>query len=596
MEFKYYIIIACILLGLFLFFKEISRQNKGQLIFRLLATLTMVLSFVLLILPVSYNVKIKEPIGELNLVTQGVNSDTIAKISSQKFTLDSSVLKANSRSQINFIPDLVYNLQEHPSIKKINIFGYGLGDEELAALKNHQVAFHPADVPEGIISASWPKKINATSPLRLQGIYNNSSNKNIWLKLYGMGFTQDSMLVKTNTNVNFSLKAQPKQIGKAVYEIIALHKNDTLAIEPIPFEVNIKQQLKVLILASFPDFEYKFLKQWMYENEYAVIFRSQISKNNYSVDFLNTNNVDVNRLTASLLKKQDVLIIDEDEFNALTASESVLINAAVADGLGLLIRITNAKASGPTQKFKRAETLQTTSKTTQLKDVTGEVEFNELPFEQTLFLTTSADEQPIFRTTAGKTIVNSSINGLGKILTSTLTSTYQWQLSGKDADYAKFWSVVLNKVARKINAEQSFEILPAMLAVNEGGRLIVKSVSNQIPSLKFNNIKLAPRQNMEISYQWDARFWPSQPGWNRMTINKSDANVFVYQNSDWEQLKNANKLNLTSNFVKKQDAIADQEEKVINTVSKEVSIWWFLLLFLFSVTYLWYEQRFLSGI
>ncbi|TKB99474.1 hypothetical protein [Pedobacter cryotolerans] len=596
MEFKYYIIIACILLGLFLFFKEISRQNKGQLIFRLLATLTMVLGFALLILPVSYNEKIEEPIGELNLVTQGVNSDTIAKISSQKFTLDSSVLKANSRSQINFIPDLVYHLQEHPSIKKINIFGYGLGDEELAALKNHQVAFHPADVPEGIISASWPKKINATSPLRLQGIYNNSSNKNIWLKLYGMGFTQDSMLVKANTNVNFSLKAQPKQIGKAVYEIIALHKNDTLANEAIPFEVNLKQQLKVLILASFPDFEYKFLKKWMYENQYEVIFRSQISKNNYSVDYLNTSTTNVNQINSSLLKKQDILIIDEDEFNALTASESVLINAAVADGLGLLIRITNAKASGLTQKFKRAETLQTTSKTTQLKDVTGEVEFNELPFEQTLFLTTSVDEQPIFRTTAGKTIVNSSINGLGKILTSTLTSTYQWQLSGKDADYAKFWSVLLNKAARKINAEQSFEILPAMLAVNDGGRLIVNSVSNQIPSLKFNNIKLAPRQNMEISYQWDARFWPSQPGWNSMTINKSDVNVFVYQNSDWEQLKNANKLNLTSNFVKKQDAIADQEEKVINTISKEVSKWWFLLLFLFSLTYLWYEQRFLSGI
>ncbi|RZJ80246.1 MAG: hypothetical protein EOO47_08200, partial [Flavobacterium sp.] len=90
MEFKYYIIIACILLGLFLFYKEISRQSKGQLIFRLLATFFVLVSFALLIIPICYQVKQEEPISELNLLTQGVHSDSVAKISSQKFTLDSA--------------------------------------------------------------------------------------------------------------------------------------------------------------------------------------------------------------------------------------------------------------------------------------------------------------------------------------------------------------------------------------------------------------------------------------------------------------------------------------------------------------------------
>lgn len=595
MEFNYYIIIACILLGLFLFYKEMSRQNKGRLIFRLLATSAMLLSFVLLVVPITYQVKQEEPISELNLLTQGVISDTIAKIKSQKFTLDSAVLKSNSRSEISFIADLAYHLKAHPSVKKINIYGYGLGDEELAELQNHQVAFHPADAPEGIISASWPKKINATTPLQVQGRYNNGSKNAVWLKLYGMGFMQDSLLVQANAKVNFSLKAQPKQIGKAVYQIIALDKNDTLAKEPIPFEVAAKQQLKVLILASFPDFEYKFLKKWMYENQYEVIFRSQISKNKYSIDYLNTNAANVNRITASLLKKQDVLMIDEDELNALSASERSTIDAAVVDGMGLLLRITNAKANGFTQKFKRTESLLNTSKTTQLKAITDDVELNELPFAQTLFLENSADEQPMFKTAAGKTIVNSAIKGEGKILTSTLTSTYQWQLSGKNAAYAKFWSVLLSKASRKLQPEQSFEIYPAMLSVNEAARLIASVSSDQIPILQYNNIKLAPRQNMEIPYQWDGKFWPTQAGWNSITINKSKANVFIYQYSDWQQLKNANKLNLTVDFAKKQAAIDYRQQKTINTVSKQLSKWWFLLLFLLSVGYLWYEQRFLSG-
>jgi hypothetical protein len=596
MELNYYIIVACILLGLFLFYKEIRRHNKGQLIFRLLATFFMLLSFALLIIPISYQVQQEEPIGELNLFTNGVHLDTVAKIKSQKFTLDSSVLKSNSRSKIGFIPDLAYHLKAHPSVKKINIYGYGLADEDLAALKNHQVAFHPADVPEGIISASWPKKISATTPLRVQGRYNNSSKNAVWLKFYGMGFTQDSLQVQANTKVNFSLKAQPKQIGKAVYQIIALRKNDTLAKEPIPFEVGDKQQLKVLILASFPDFEYKFLKQWMYENQYAVLFRSQISKNNYSFDYLNTNTTNVNQINSSLLKKQDLLIIDEDELNTLSAAERQIIDAAVVDGMGLLLRITNAKASGASQKFKRTETVQPSLKVTQVKDVTGEVELNELPFAQTLFLTSLADEQALFATATGKTIVNSGISGVGTVLTSTLASTYQWQLSGKSRDYAKFWSTLLNKAARKFQSPQTFEVLPSMLAVNESGRLVASVASAEIPLLQYNNIKLAPRQNMELPYQWGGKFWPSVAGWNSITINKSIANVFVYQKSDWQQLKNAHKLSLNTAFVNNQPSTNYQQEKTVNTVTKELSKWWFLFLFLLSVGYLWYEQRFLSGI
>ena len=596
MEFNYYIIIACVLLGLFLFFKEVCRQNKGQLIFRLLATLLMLVSFGLLIIPISYQVKQEEPIGELNLFTKGVHPDTVAKIKSQKFTLDSSVLKANLRSSISFIPDLAYHLKANPSVKKINIYGYGLADEDLLALKNHLVAFHPADVPEGIISASWPKKISTTTPLRVQGMYNNSGKNTIWLKLYGMGFAQDSLQVQANTKVNFSLKAQPKQIGKAVYQIIALRKSDTLAKEPVPFEVGEKHQLKVLILASFPDFEYKFLKKWMYENQYSVIFRSQISKNNYSVDYLNTNTTNVNQINSSLLKKQDILIIDEDEWDALNAAERQIIDAAVVDGMGLLVRITNAKANGASQKFKRTETVQPTLKTTQVKDVTGEVELNELPFAQTLFLTSSADEQAIFATATGKIIVNSGIRGAGKILTSTLASTYQWQLSGKSGDYAKFWSALLNKTARKFNLEQSYEVLPKLLAINESGRLITRVNSTEIPLLEYNNIKLAPRQNMELPYQWDGKFWPSVAGWNKITINKSVANVFVYQNTDWLQLKNANTLKLTLTFVNHQAANSYQQEKTFASVTKKLSKWWFLLLFLCSAGYLWFEQRFLSGI
>ena len=126
MEFKYYLIIACLLLGAFLCYKEISRQHKSKLLWRLLASLLMVFSFALLIIPITYTIQKEEPIHELSLITEGVIPDTLVTIKAQKYTLDSSIVSTKKNSSIKLIQDLAYHLQEHPELKKVNVYGYGL--------------------------------------------------------------------------------------------------------------------------------------------------------------------------------------------------------------------------------------------------------------------------------------------------------------------------------------------------------------------------------------------------------------------------------------------------------------------------------------
>ena len=176
MEFNYIIILVCIALVAFLIFKEVKRTDKSRLIWRLLANILMVGSFALLIIPINYTVHKQEPADVLNLLTEGTDLDTIAALAGKKYTLDSTLFPIKKKLQIHHLADLTYYLKEHPAIKKINLYGYGLNENELKNLRDYQITFHPSPLPSGIISVSWQKKLKASESLKVQGVYHNSLN------------------------------------------------------------------------------------------------------------------------------------------------------------------------------------------------------------------------------------------------------------------------------------------------------------------------------------------------------------------------------------------------------------------------------------
>lgn len=595
MKFNEIVCLICAILLLLLIFKEVRRVSKVNLIWRVLASVLLVVSFALLIVPINYQTTKEHASAELNLITEGADIATIAKIKGEKYDLDSNQFLSQKSLKIKHIEDLAYYLKENIDIKKVNIYGYGLDEHQLKQLEGYQTVFHPAAMPLGVISANWQKKIRETENITISGLYHNTSNTSIKLKLYGLGTDLDSTIVEANSKSAFSFSNQPKQAGKAIYQLIALKGKDTLTAEKVPFEVVAKQPIQILILASFPDFEYKFLKNWLYEKQYQVVFRSQISKDKYSSDFLNTKSVDVNRINANLLKKMDVLVMDEDEMSAISPTERISINEAVSNGMGLILRLTNPKPSSSSPKYGRYEIPSATATALNISAVKENLKLNELPFPQTLFLETSPNEQPLFKSATGKSVVNIQLNGMGKVLISSLAATYQWELAGKKTDYALFWSAMFLKASRKELKNQSIELIPQFLQVGNSARLITTLGDTKVPSLAFNDIKLSPKQNMELPFKWDAVFWPIIAGWNTLTVNNLTENVFVYDKTDWAASKNVNKLNLNSNFSTLQSTEQIDLKVSEQQVTEEFSKWWFYLIFIVAAAYLWYEQRFLAN-
>ncbi|WP_316787140.1 hypothetical protein [Pedobacter frigiditerrae] len=594
MEFNYIIILVCVALAGFLIFKEFKRSDKSRLIWRWIASVLMIACFALLIIPINYSVKKQEAAGVLNLLTEGVALDTITSIRDTKYDLDSTLFAIRKNQKINHIADLAYYLKEHPNVKKVNIYGYGLSANELKILKDKEVSFHPANLLSGIISASWRNKLKATENFKVQGVYHNASKETVKLKLCGMGASLDSVNIKPSAEFNFSLANTPKQIGKAVFTLIALQGKDTLSVEPVPFEVENKQPINVLILASFPDFEYKFLKKWLYENQYAVALRSQISKNKYSTDFLNMKAVNVNQLNQALLKNMDLVVIDEDELAAIPTTDRSSIYNAVDNGMGLIVRVTNPKPQANVQNFNQYEVLSAIEKPLSLRS-SDQLKFSDLSFKQTLFLKSGVNNQPLITDETGKIVVNSRLSGMGKVLTSTFSSTYQWQLAGKQSDYSNFWSLLFAKSLRKKMESQSFALVPQFPSVDEKTRLVLSLADGKVPNISIDSVKISPRQNMEIPSEWDGLYWPKYYGWQRLSINQKTENIYFYKKTDWNNAKNFIKLQHTANFVANQASEMKNDGKIEYLTTETVNKWWFFVGFMLVISFLWYEQRFLAN-
>ncbi|WP_432710610.1 hypothetical protein [Pedobacter sp.] len=518
----------CIALGVFLLIKEYLRPLKSRMGWRMLASVLAVSSFYFLLYPITYQSETKTLPQEIVFLTAGTPTSSVPT-DRQVYTSDKSLQKA-LKGTAEYIPDLMLFLKERPEIKKIKLYGYGLDESQLQELKDYEIDYHPADKPTGLIVANWKHKINQTEDLLLQGTYHHPGKEPVKLVLKGLGVHLDSLKISPGKETRFSFKTRPPLSGRAIYQVLALSGSDTLANEPVPFDLQQESPMRVLMLASFPDFEYKFLKNWLYERKYPVIFRTQISKDKYSTDYLNTAQTSVNTISTAVLKNTDLVVTDEETWGSLSAGEKAAINAEIKAGLGMIMR---AKAARLTR-----------------------------------------------------------LNGRGKVVVTAIPDSYNLLLEGKEVAYADFWSALIKTGGRKKQVDIDWQVLPKYPVVGTKTRMLVaQATGSQMPIVTVDGDKLALRQNMEKPFQWDTYFWPGNAGWNITYINKAPAWFYVFDAGNWANSRSYYKLQQNMAHVMEQNEGSKTLEST-KMVQKTSSVWWYFAFFLLAAGYLWYEARF----
>jgi hypothetical protein len=593
MQNLYVYTIAVVLLAVFLVYHEIKRANKKRLLLRILAVLVASAALLFFVVPLKYYQTETTDLKSVNILTAGVQPDDLEK--DVYYTTDSGVLNTIGKDKVTYIPDLLYHLASHPEVNGVNVYGYGLTGEVLNNLQDRQVNFKPAKTPEGIISCSWPQILPEAEVMRIQGSYNNNSTEAVKLLLEGLGTRLDSVTIPAKKQVSFSLSCQPRQTGRAVYQLLSIKDGQTLSRNDIPFQVITRPKVKILVLAASPDFEYKFLRNWLLDHKYPAFFRTRISKDKFSTEQVNLETRESPTLNAATFKKYDLVIADDEELAKLGSLNSAL-QRELNDGLGLLIRLNEAKAlSSFTQPFKLAGS--TDSNTTSIVPVLGDArKLKPVPVDQLVYIGPDSRQLALVEDPKGKILASTALRGNGRITVSSLPATYNWVLSASTADYSTYWSELVNETARKTGADFAWRSQPALPIRGEQVDIIFQEAGGlNLPGVRLDARNLSVQQHLVLPFYWQASFRAEQPGWNTFstTSGKNQA-VYIYDSGAWQAIKRNELLKMNKQFQKMQGEQQNAVEKTTKKLEKSVSRWIFFALFLISMGFLWFETKILQ--
>lgn len=576
--------LGLLLLGI-LIWREARRGNRNMLALRILASVVAVTAFVLLLVPVTYERNTAKAVDEIILLTPGYNSDSVraftknSQLARPMFVSSPEMTEAQGYAVDVIAPASAAN-------KTVHVFGRGIRKQDAAALKANQFILQDNQF-NGITNISWQQQINSGEKISVTGIFHNNNANPVKLSLTSFGIMQDSALVAAKSSAAFTLHAVPKQLGKTMYRLSAVSKKDTLENNPVPVVVNQKLLPSVLIIAASPDFEIKFLKNWLAENGYPVRVTTSTSKGKYNRETLNTSATN----TGASFDWADLIIADAAGIAALSAGERANLQAVInRKGKGLLVRTDSTRSQFFSSFFPLAR-IDSARAGLRLQLADSSASLTPLQAGNTAAIRLSDLARPLLQTSGGNVYAASARYGAGKIAATTISNSFSWLLSGSSASYSTMWSALLHEIMPAQEQAESWNISTSLPYVNEPVTISLEAVQERPPLAQINNRTVTMTQDINFPFRWTGTYWPEHAGWQTgLQLNGSPWYWYAYDSRDWVTAKsvliNDEMRTLPSgNNSGKNNTAAITEKK---TVPKLL----FFILFLLPMAFLWLENKF----
>lgn len=586
------IILASVLLAVLLVWKEIRRPARARLLLRTTASLSAVAALACMALPIRYTTQ--TPPQQSNAVvvlTPGYDKDSLAAFHVMPhYTTDAALATGGNQ----FIPDLDLLLSAHPAFRELHVFGYGLTDDELAALQEQGISlhYHAPAAPPGFTAAGWPRQLHQGEWLEVQGRFNNTAKEKTKIVLTGLGTRLDSVMIDAATAQTFRLRCKPVHLGSTVYELEATRAGQQVVAEKLPVQVLPTSHLQVLLLSSSPDFDNKFLTTWLYENRYKVAVRSTVSKNKYSYQFLNKAAQSLTTITSTLLESFDVVIADDAALVALPATERTALLSQVQKGLGLILQTDstvsiNSLAAG--WQIRKQPGAAVSARPLAMPAVFTTT--SPLLPTQWLSIENNRRAQPLVLDDKGAVVVSSALAGAGKLVLNTVNNTYSWLLSGHQQDYAQFWSLLLHKAARRAPQATRWQQVTAFPVVDNPVQLTLETASSRPPVLETPDGQAPVAQDAWLPHTWTGTWWPVQGGWQPVYQQQDSTRLYVYERDDWVAVQATDRIAANTRYAAVSGKEGPSKELSGGQATKQLPPVIFFMVFLSCCSYLWFEGK-----
>lgn len=571
--------IICVIVLLFLFYRENQRKDKRRIGWRMLATLAAVLGLYLLLVPIRCKQKQPSSGDVAILLTTNYSLDSVEAL--QKENPGATVINENSIWKIN------------REIGTLHIVGDGISYPLNDSILPGTIMFHPNAQQHSLTSVHWNKKLIPGEALTVQGTYRNPSERPLRLLLSGFSTVVDSFSAPKGSGT-FFLSAVPRVNGSAVYRIIVLDNDDTLENNAVPLEVISAKKPSVLLLSAYPDFENKFLQQWLSAAQYKVMSRTRISRQKFVKNFYNVEPIALERLTKAVLDSSDVVIIDEEELQVFSNIEKNLLREYLSlNKIGLMIRADSTSAGRHLfdgNIFVKVSSIISDSVAVELKGSNKKIMVGNSGSLN--FIKGTGNGVALITDQAGRNFAMCNLYGKGKLVFNAMPPVYPLMIGGRRDDYGAIWSMLLQSATPQF--EDSISVFTSTLfpQVDMPMQVIVRAGSNLMPDVYADNAPIALAQHEWLERHYTATYWPEKTGWQDIfSTGNKNFRVYIFDSTEWKGIRAIESNTSTEKLINRKRNVQSSEKSENDYSTFPLSPVYWLVLFILGSVFLWIEKK-----
>ena len=329
-------------------------------------------------------------------------------------------------------------------------------------------------------------------------------------------------------------------------------------------------------MAATPDFEWKFLGDYLKYKKHSVYQKTQISTGKFKSSFINWHDsLQFNRGVAKDLK---VLFADATAWEELEPNLKNRYLKKLKENEGSLIfrANPNSRIQLDLDKPKSTNIFSTSDNLLEQND------HNYLQFNK-LYQLDEVAQNTVFRL-VNPDLIYGVIN---------FQDSYRLKLSGKNEQYEQIWSPVFSHLIRKSTelfydkSEWTVQHQPFFFRLwseEQVEEISIFNLQKDTVQLKLNSDQIYPERQHFM-------FYPNIAGWHFIDLKNQEEAIPFYVQSEAQVNQSEFLRNYNYDYLNYLNfEVSNTLEKKKNYNQKSVTLWFFLL-FLLCVGYLWIEDK-----
>ncbi|HEL5402176.1 TPA: hypothetical protein UOJ25_002297 [Stenotrophomonas maltophilia] len=440
------------------------------------------------------------------------------------------------------VPDLASALRQHPA-STLTLVGAGLVARDRDAVLPRDVRWQPAAPPRGWVALQPPTDAAPGARFEVQAQARGVARAKAEL-LDPADSVVDRAEVAEDGHVQLSGIARAE--GRSVFQLRLLDaEGHVVDSTPVPQQTLPAAPLRLLVRASAPGPELKYLRRWAADAGIRVQVQADTGAGLSVGD-------GALPLDAASLARSDLLLLDERSLAALSAGQLVAVRQALREGLGVLVRSAGAPSASARQRLhdlglpaqgdgsshalelrgdgesailaaRRGPLAAGTLPTGYGEEADRSSHGAALPTLEALALQ-APGSNALLHDRTGKAVGGWRAAGQGRIGLLPITDSWRWVLAGRDDRHGELWSGVVATLARAQGSGDALWSPQPLTWAGERQALCGVQAPLQVFNARGEGTPLIV--DGATSALRCAGWWPREAGWQR--LQHGDATVWRY--------------------------------------------------------------------